>query len=244
MSIMTLVLALSLAAGEPPSPPPPLFEAGIILQAGYVPLLTIADDGSWWANSYGGSLTPEELTRIRDGAQTMMLTVFKGPPCTTLPVSQIVRVPRGEVMFSFGCGVQPHPSVLALRNLADAFTIQSATAPLPSTILVRLDRWQPGQAARKESIIVKRNGEWTSDNAAGSIGGKELERMTTAFDGAVLEVKPPARQRSCEAEMYYDMELPGRGRLIWTSPCQTVSASLSVALGKLQALTATVRAPH
>lgn len=243
MLTIALVLALTLTA-DPVEPPAPLFEAGIIVQSGYLPLLTIAGDGAWWAGGHGGKLTSEELERIDQGARTMILRVSDGPPCPTLPVRQVVRVPRGEVIFAFGCGVQPHPSVLALRGLADAFTVQSATAPLPSTVLVRLDRWLPGHVARKESIILKRNGEWTADNGVGTIGGEELVRIAEAFDGAVLEVKPPAVDPSCKGELWYDAELPGRGRLIWSSPCQSVSSTLQVALGKLLAVAASIPPPR
>jgi len=241
MSMLALVLALALnVEGRGICPetvtteaPRVLLESGVFTsEALYKTLLVVGADGSWSADGTTGQLTPMKLAELVAGVAKVVLTTTPAPECPrTTPVIQMLQVPRGQVRFAVLCGPRAHPSVTSLIELAESYTTRR-----PTPQVVRLDRWRPGKADRKESIILLRNGSWSTDNGVGHTGGPELDEVIAAFDAAVIEVETQRPGTDCAIDRQHVLELPGRATLQWAAPCQTPSPTLQAALAKLFAI--------
>lgn len=234
MSLVAFALALSITADAPPPRPVlpiPLLETGMMGESGYVPLLTIAPDGHWTApGDLKGDLSEAELAQIKTNAELVVVDTTPGAKCTTMPVIRVLRVARGEARYADGCGPQAHASVRFIVTQAEGFTLKRV-----NPMVVRLDRWLPGKEDRKQSIILLRSGIWTTDNGAGNTGGQELAEAIAAFDTAELAA-PPVAAPGCRADYVHELEVPNRGRVRWTSPCQSPSQSLGDAITKLSTI--------
>jgi len=233
MSLIALVLALSITNDVPPAPRPmlpiPLLETGLMSETGYVAHLTIAADGRWTATGdQKGELAKEELAQIAAYADQVVLTSTPGPRCKSTPVIRVLRVQRGEARYADECGPQAHASVRLLVAQAEAFTLKRV-----NPMAVRLDRWEPGKSELRQSIILLRSGIWTTDNGAGNTGGQELADAIAAFDSAVLDAPTVPETPDCSVDHIQQLEVPGRGTLRWSSPCQAPSPTLAAAIAKL-----------
>lgn len=241
MSLLALVLALTLnldsegsrTATVATEAPMVLLASGVFTsETVYRALLVVGADGSWRADGKTGQLSPVELAEVVAGVAKVVLTTTPAPECPrTTPVIQMLQVPRGQVRFAVLCGPRAHPSVTSLIELAESYTTRR-----PTPQVVRLDRWRPGKADRKESIILLRNGSWSTDNGVGHTGGPELDEVIAAFDAAVIEVETQRPGTDCAIDRQHVLELPGRATLQWAAPCQTPSPTLQAALAKLFAI--------
>lgn len=228
MSLLTVLLTLSFSnMAPPPKPPMPVVEVGVFSTAGYVAHLAIAQDGQWLGTAdQKGTIGLDDLARLKIAAEQALITTTPGPECKSEQPIRVLRVARGEARYTEGCGPQLHPTAAALVAMAEALTVKR-TDPM----VVRLDRWVPGKEDRKQSIILLRSGVWTTDNGAGNTGGQELTDVIAAFDQAALDVsRSPGR---CVADHIIELEVPNRGKVRWTTPCDTPSASLQAALALL-----------
>ncbi len=228
MSLLTLLLTLSLSNMAPPPPPPmPIVEVGVFTTAGYVAHLAVAQDGQWLGTGdRKGTIGLDDLARLKLAAEQALITTTPGIECTTEQPIRVLRVAKGEARYTEGCGPQLHPTAAALVAMAEGLTIKRA-----DPMVVRLDRWMPGKEDRKQSIILLRSGVWTTDNGAGNTGGQELADVIAAFDKAALDVS--RRPNRCVADHIIELEVPGRARVRWTTPCDTPNASLQAALALL-----------
>lgn len=225
MSLIALALALSVSQG----PPLPLMQSGMLGPNGYFAFLTIAPDGHWTAvGDQSGMLAPDELDQIVTATENMELETHHGPPCTEMQNLRLMRLKRGSVRYADDCGPMADPSVMALLELAESLTIERA-----NPLVTRLDRWPTGDRDRKESIILRRDGVWTTDNGAGNTAPERLAEIAAAFDAARLEVEPTHAPASCKVELNNELEIPGRGTLRWDAPCRRPSPALAAALARL-----------
>jgi len=234
MSLLSLAVALTLAQ---PGPALPLMESGAFSASGYTAFLTIAPDGHWTATGEQvGNLTPTQTAQIKALADTVVMTTFQGGECISTPTLMVLRVARGEVRYSDGCGPQAHVSVTRLLLLAESFTT-SVSNPM----VARIDRWHSGDEERKSATMLMRDGVWTTDNGVGNTNGQELADLIAAFRYAELAVRPAQPATNCRGDYWHELRVPGRGTLRWIAYCQAPSPSLAVALGSLRTLVTTQR---
>lgn len=233
MSFIAMALALTVLDAAPS--PLPLFELGAMPEGGYRAFLTVAPDGRWTATgNRSGELTPDQLREVESGiANTSFTTIKETRRCTTPSVLQLVRVQRGEVRFTTECGPQPDPSITRLIQLVQRFTTDKQPArPEASPMIVKVEQWRDGEELRKQAIILMRSGMFTTDNGVGNTGGQELADLLSEFTDAELSATPAAD--GCRSTLHLTVEVPARGRVVWSEPCQTPSATLAKALKHLR----------
>lgn len=225
MSLVAMTLALVMTQDSPL----PILEIGTLPDSGYVSLLAMDGEGRWvgWGD-HKGQVAASELAEIKKAIDEARLSTIEGPRCTTTPVLQLVRTRRGEVRFAETCGPMAHPTLNRLVELAKSLTVRR-TEPM----VVRLDRWRAGEELRKESIILKKSGIWSRDNAAGNTGGAELQALIDAFEKAELAPVTVAPAPDCRGDHIHELDVPGRGKVRWIAPCQGPSPSLTTALDLL-----------
>lgn len=225
MSIVALMLALML----PQESPLPMLEIGTLTNSGYVSVLAMDKAGHWVGGvDQKGRISSEDLARVAAAINGVMLTTYDGPECPTPPILQLLRIDRGEVRFSMDCGRLPHYTVRQLIKLAESLTIREN-----DPMLVRVERWRHGDEARKEVIMLRRDGVWSADNKVGNTGGPTLAELVAAFSDPELDLSLSDWTPTCRGDYIHELELPKRGTVRWIAPCQHPSASLSAALDKL-----------
>ena len=235
MSFIAMALALTVVDAAPS--PLPLFELGAMPEGGYRAFLTVAPDGRWTATGErSGELTPDQLRQVESAiASTSFTTIKETRRCTTASVLQLVRVQSGEVRFTTECGPQPDPTVTRLVQLVQSFTTDKQVArPEQSPMIVKVEQWKTGEELRKQAIMLMRSGMWTTDNGVGNTGGQELADLLSEFTDA--ELSATAAVDKCVAQLHVTVDVPGRGGVVWSEPCQTPSASLARALKHLRVI--------
>jgi hypothetical protein len=227
MSLVALAFAWTVTSESPL----PMLEIGTLTDFGYVSVLAMDREGHWLAGDQKGKVAPDELARVVAATESTVLTTYEGPDCATTPTLQLLRIRRGEVRFSRECGRVPHASVAHLIKVVESFTIRRE-----NPLLVRLDRWRIGDEDRKEAIILRRSGIWSTDNGVGNTGGKELAELVSLFEDPQLETSPSGYLPNCRGDRIHELELPSRTTVRWIAPCQQPGPHLSAALDRLFAL--------
>ncbi len=222
MSLLALVVTLGLAA----SPPEVLLDYGLVEGGRATTLLTIASDGSWTAGgAAGGKLAADEVTALEAAIAQAELTATRGPPCPGRPGLIFLRVARGEVRWSSGCGFVPHASVLAVVQLAESLTTRR-----PPPLLVKVVRQRTGDPTSEETVALMRSGAWTTHRGRGTLDAATMTKIIAAFDAASIEAPPIPDHAVCRGDFPHHIDVPGRGEVRFIWPCAKPSPTLQVAL--------------
>lgn len=224
MSLLALVVTLGFAAS-----PSTTLDYGLAEGGRTTSLLTVLSDGTWTAGAATtGRLAADELATLAAAIAKAELTAERGPPCPGRPGRSYLRVARGEVQWSSGCGLVPHASVLALVELAESFTTRR-----PPLVLVKVTRHRLGGS--EETVTLMRSGAWTTHRGRGTIDGATMATIIAILDAAAIEAPPIPDAAVCRGDFPHHIEVPGRGEVRYIWPCAKPGPSLQRALDALYA---------
>ncbi|HRE88716.1 MAG TPA: hypothetical protein PK095_06195 [Myxococcota bacterium] len=224
MWILTLTL---LFATEKPNAP--LYEHGMGAGPGFVPTLTVREDGTWRGGGAEGALSERERLQLLDAITRTKFELAPPPgvPCPGRPHQETVVTRAGRLTFGRGCVQLADPSVYALIDFVDSLTTRR-----PPALLLRLKRERVGSGVAEEAIV-KRDGLWSTHEGRGQLDKDTLAALIAALDAALLEAPPTPEAPVCRGDYPHHLEVPGRGEVRWIWPCSKPSPSLQVALSKL-----------
>ena len=121
------------ACEAPAEGAPPLFESSISprFPGGEVDVaLRIYEGGAWEARDASGCLSEAQRGELKAAIEAATFGSVEGPVirCMAMPVvTNHLTSPLMERAFSWGtpCGVPPHPTLVALGELAESMTVEA-----------------------------------------------------------------------------------------------------------------------